>query len=183
MNYYYSTDGTEVHGPCSLDELTNGFFNGSLPAATQVCAEGTETWQTLRSVVRPPPPQPIESTPVFEQTTSQPIPQTRPTETPASRAANKGCGIGCLGVIIAFLLWAINSFHNFSKKEEARAESLKTRARAIRSEGKEIQWKLDQAKRNHDDSALPGLNRQVDDYSRRVGDLLDEKNGKKKDDR
>jgi len=88
-----------------------------------------------------------------------------------------------LGVIIAFLLWAINSFHNFSKKEEARAESLKTRARAIRSEGKEIQWKLDQAKRNHDDSALPGLNRQVDDYSRRVGDLLDEKNGKKKDDR
>ena len=54
MNYYYSIDGSEVAGPCSFDDLKTNLFTGALPATTQVCIEGTETWQALNSLVKPP---------------------------------------------------------------------------------------------------------------------------------
>jgi hypothetical protein len=50
VNYYYSTDGVEVQGPCVLSDLVNQFSSGALPEATQVCAEGTQNWQTLASL-------------------------------------------------------------------------------------------------------------------------------------
>ena len=53
LNYYYSIDGTEVAGPYSLDDLNTDFFSGALPATTKVCAEGTETWQVLASLIKP----------------------------------------------------------------------------------------------------------------------------------
>ncbi len=50
MNYYYSTDGADVQGPCTLFDLISHFSTGALPKATQVCAEGTQNWQTLASL-------------------------------------------------------------------------------------------------------------------------------------
>ena len=60
MNYYYSIDGSEVVGPYSLDDLRGYLFSGALSQKTQVCAEGTQTWQPLASLglaplVEPPP--------------------------------------------------------------------------------------------------------------------------------
>lgn len=81
MNYYYSIDGTEVAGPYSFDDLKGEFFSGSLSPATQVCAEGTETWQTLLSLVKPPaneasPPPSIPQKVQRPQATHQPSAQT-----------------------------------------------------------------------------------------------------------
>jgi hypothetical protein len=67
MNYYYSIDGTEVVGPHSLDDLKSEFFSGSLLPTTQVCAEGTETWQTLATLVNPSPKQVAQSHPIPQQ--------------------------------------------------------------------------------------------------------------------
>jgi hypothetical protein len=61
MNYYYSTDGNEVLGPHSLDELLAHYCSGALPATTNICAEGQEEWQRIDSFAQPPPqpePQP-----------------------------------------------------------------------------------------------------------------------------
>jgi hypothetical protein len=63
MNYYYTADGTNVLGPIALDQLTNLFSQGGLPATTQVCAEGTQTWQPIATILPvgsapPPPPAP-----------------------------------------------------------------------------------------------------------------------------
>ena len=52
MNYYYSADGAEAQGPYSLDDLASNFLSGALPASTQVCAEGTDTWQSLGSLIQ-----------------------------------------------------------------------------------------------------------------------------------
>ena len=52
MNYYYS-DGAEVQGPYTLSDLSKYFSTGALPAATPVCVEGTEDWQTLSSLFQP----------------------------------------------------------------------------------------------------------------------------------
>lgn len=60
MNYYYSVDGSEVLGPCSLDDLTDYLVGGSLPPSTQICAEGAETWQNIACVVTPPLEQPAQ---------------------------------------------------------------------------------------------------------------------------
>jgi hypothetical protein len=51
MNYYYSPDGTEISGPYSLEEIKRDLFSGVLPPATQVCAEGTQTWLPLSSLL------------------------------------------------------------------------------------------------------------------------------------
>jgi len=50
MNYYYTTDGTEVSGPCSFDDLHTLFASGTIPHSTQICAEGTESWKPITSV-------------------------------------------------------------------------------------------------------------------------------------
>ena len=56
MNYYYSIDGAEVVGPYLLEDLKGYLLSGALPQLTQVCAEGTELWQPLTSLVAPTPP-------------------------------------------------------------------------------------------------------------------------------
>ena len=80
MNYYYSIDGTEVVGPNSLDDLTDYFLSGSLPPTTQICAEGSDTWQPIASIVTPiakgvgqPPavPEPVQSKQATSNTPSR----------------------------------------------------------------------------------------------------------------
>ena len=84
MNYYYSTDGTDVAGPCTLDDLKADFLSGALSTATQVCAEGTETWQNLDSLIRPASLEGVQPPPIPEQenhspTVEQPVSQIRST--------------------------------------------------------------------------------------------------------
>ena len=79
MNYYYSTDGTEVQGPYTLSDLSSYFSTGALPATTQVCAEGTEKWQTLSSLLQPP------SNPTIQQTHRAPQTTTAPTDKPDTK--------------------------------------------------------------------------------------------------
>ncbi|EDY19556.1 hypothetical protein CfE428DRAFT_2732 [Chthoniobacter flavus Ellin428] len=68
MNYYYSLDGKNVEGPKSLEELT-ALFSQGVSWNTQVCAEGSKTWQPLSAACPPqgggsvpPPPPPIPQT-------------------------------------------------------------------------------------------------------------------------
>ncbi len=51
MNYYYSTDGSAVEGPCSLPALEKMAADGAVPQSTQICAEGQDTWEPLESVL------------------------------------------------------------------------------------------------------------------------------------
>src|SRR6266404_404058 len=51
MNYYYSTDGSSVIGPHSLDELSELHKSGALPQTTQVCPEGEQAWQPLSAIL------------------------------------------------------------------------------------------------------------------------------------
>lgn len=54
--YYFSIDGTEVLGPCSIEELKSDFLSDALPVKTLVCAEKSDKWQLLASVLDPPAP-------------------------------------------------------------------------------------------------------------------------------
>jgi hypothetical protein len=74
MNFYYSTDGTEVLGPHSLDELLAHYRSGALPDSTQICAEGQQEWQSIASLAPPqrqPQPQPQHQPPPQPQQTIQ----------------------------------------------------------------------------------------------------------------
>jgi hypothetical protein len=51
VNYYYSIDGSEVVGPYSLEDLKADFLSGALQRTTQVCAEGTQNWVPLGSLL------------------------------------------------------------------------------------------------------------------------------------
>jgi hypothetical protein len=53
MDYYYTADGTNVQGPSPLEELTTRLSQGGLPAATQVCAVGSQAWQPISSIASP----------------------------------------------------------------------------------------------------------------------------------
>ena len=87
MNYYYSTDGTEVQGPYALADLSSYFSTGTLPATTQVCAEGTENWQMLSSLLRALPHSTAQPPPITQQT-HRPLQATQP---PAAKPAAKPC--------------------------------------------------------------------------------------------
>lgn len=54
MNYYYCADGSNVVGPCTLEDLARLWSGGTLAATTQVCPVGMQTWQPI-AVVLPPP--------------------------------------------------------------------------------------------------------------------------------
>lgn len=69
MNYYYSTDGAEVVGPYTLDEIIDFVTSGGLPRSTRICAEGSETWQSVMSFLPTGTSSPRPKTPV---TPSQP---------------------------------------------------------------------------------------------------------------
>ena len=71
MNYYYSTDGTEVVGPYTFDDLKYDFFSGGLDPTTQVCPEGGTVWQSLASLISPAPKQAAQPPPVVQQTVRQ----------------------------------------------------------------------------------------------------------------
>ena len=60
MNYFYLKNG-DVRGPAYLDDLREMYRRGEIPADTQVCKEGTESWVALLSLgtieTQPPPRQ------------------------------------------------------------------------------------------------------------------------------
>ena len=63
MSYYFSTDGEQVEGPVSVEELRALIRAGRIGRETQVCAESSETWQPLAVALpqlftkgTPPPP-------------------------------------------------------------------------------------------------------------------------------
>ena len=82
MNYYYTADGANVQGPIALDQLANLFSQGSLPTTTQLCAEGTQTWQLIATVLppsgAPPPPQAPPPVPQTGDATGGLIPYKNP---------------------------------------------------------------------------------------------------------
>ena len=64
MNYYYAK-GDEVLGPKSLEELV--FRAEEIGEDTQVCAEGSESWQPLSALIpieQPSPPAIVQPPPV-----------------------------------------------------------------------------------------------------------------------
>ncbi len=61
MNYYYTTDGTEVLGPHSLDDILVEFRSGAFPNGTKVCAEGRQDWQPIQAFILPRPRAPQRS--------------------------------------------------------------------------------------------------------------------------
>ncbi len=63
MNYYYCSNGTDVVGPCSVEELQTLVMSGALPLSAQVCAEGQETWQPISTVASKSDP-PRRSNPI-----------------------------------------------------------------------------------------------------------------------
>jgi hypothetical protein len=48
--YFYSKDKSDVQGPVGLDDLRQMRTEGILTSETQVCMEGTETWQPIATV-------------------------------------------------------------------------------------------------------------------------------------
>ena len=48
--YFYSKDGSDVQGPIALDDLRQMREEDILASGTQVCLEGTETWQPIATV-------------------------------------------------------------------------------------------------------------------------------------
>ena len=50
MNYYYLSGDGNVLGPASRETLLELITIGEVSAQTQVCEEGTETWQEAGSV-------------------------------------------------------------------------------------------------------------------------------------
>ena len=56
--YFYLKDESDVHGPIALQDLQRMAAEGILPAATQVCMEGAETWQPITAVAPLPSAKP-----------------------------------------------------------------------------------------------------------------------------
>ncbi|MAJ46716.1 MAG: hypothetical protein CBC35_05335 [Planctomycetes bacterium TMED75] len=50
MRYWISRSPGEVEGPFDVPTLQAMIEEGAIPSTTQLCLEGTETWQSLRSV-------------------------------------------------------------------------------------------------------------------------------------
>lgn len=49
--YYYCTDGTNVSGPVSFDELSRLRFSGDLGDMAQVCEQGSDLWMPLSTIL------------------------------------------------------------------------------------------------------------------------------------
>jgi len=56
--YFYSKDGSDVQGPIALDDLRQMREEDILASGTQVCLEGTETWQPIATVAPTAPATP-----------------------------------------------------------------------------------------------------------------------------
>lgn len=52
MKFYY-TDGENVEGPKTQEELATEYFNGSLNKETQICQEGTDYWVPITCLLQP----------------------------------------------------------------------------------------------------------------------------------
>ena len=48
--YYYTTDGNNVDGPVSGEDLQSMIFSSQIETTTQVCLEGTEQWMPVSEV-------------------------------------------------------------------------------------------------------------------------------------
>lgn len=113
MNFYFTSDGAEVLGPRPLSELAADLVSGALPPHTQVCAEGTDQWQSLFDLVPslsspptlpPPPPPPVGPY-------SPPVAPYSPPGASGGRAFRQrksvfigtGCVVQGIGIAIPFL--------------------------------------------------------------------------------
>jgi hypothetical protein len=73
VRFFYSIDGTDVHGPVNEDGLRQLFQDRVIGPASHLCREGETTWQpfhpeSFRSLVTlppPPPPAPPPFVPAF----------------------------------------------------------------------------------------------------------------------
>ncbi|MBR5894727.1 MAG: DUF4339 domain-containing protein [Akkermansia sp.] len=64
MKFYY-TDGENLEGPKTQEELATEYFNGTLSAETQICQEGTDYWIPITCLLQPAkklPKPPVSST-------------------------------------------------------------------------------------------------------------------------
>ena len=52
MKFYY-TDGENIEGPKTQEELATDFFNGTLTEQTQICQEGTDYWVPITCLLQP----------------------------------------------------------------------------------------------------------------------------------
>ncbi len=52
MKFYY-TDGENINGPKTQEELATEYFNGDLTADTQICQEGTSYWIPITCLLQP----------------------------------------------------------------------------------------------------------------------------------
>lgn len=52
MKFYY-TDGENIEGPKTQEELATEFFNGTLTSETQICQEGTAYWIPITCLLQP----------------------------------------------------------------------------------------------------------------------------------
>lgn len=52
MKFYY-TDGENIEGPKTQEELATDFFNGTLTKDIQICQEGTDYWVPITCLLQP----------------------------------------------------------------------------------------------------------------------------------
>lgn len=88
LRYFYSTDGTDAHGPATKEELDQLFHAGTIGPVSYLCREGETEWHPLNvddfqtQVAVPPPPPPQlpppppppqpQTKPKFQQASSRP---------------------------------------------------------------------------------------------------------------
>ena len=116
MNYYYTINGVDVEGPCTLVDLQNDLRSGALASDTQVCAEGNETWRPLSEVVKPasqptrvPPRAPRPQQPSAATRSDPVLTAPKTTGPPPATAPVYVSGPPASGLAIASLVLAICS--------------------------------------------------------------------------
>jgi hypothetical protein len=91
MKHFVTDRNDEVHGPYTLEEISNLLASGDVEATALACEEGSETWQPLASILPPTPPPskkaprgtPEEAPPAAPpQTASATSPEATPSEPP-----------------------------------------------------------------------------------------------------
>ncbi len=118
--FFYSTDGTDVQGPVTLDDLRQLFATGGIRASSFLCPEGETEWQPVNpEFFAPPPPPPIAAMPPPRPPPAQPPPY-RPEASyshrsrSSSRSRRTGGITTAVGWFIAVGVAALIVIHNVS---------------------------------------------------------------------
>ncbi len=94
--YYFCREGSEVEGPVSASEIRDMLTAGTLPLTSQICAAGSNDWQSATVLQRPapPPPRPRETVATVQQVPVAELPRDK-------TLIASGKVIGGLSLIIA----------------------------------------------------------------------------------